>query len=428
MEKRKNVNLYIFLIAVFIGALACGRESTEDPSKSSIVINSPADGSNVTLGVELFVVSTSFANEGVSRVELGINGQALSADAPVGNPETYVANMSWIPMVEGAAIISVVVYDARGDSSDPVLITVQVVSQGGLPSPGPGTIIPPTITTVPPTPYPTNTPYPTYTLYPTHTPTPSPTTHFSLPTSIIVVPGIFPLPAVETVQEVINIGPGATGTITANCPSDSIVVSGGFSTHPLVLVYRHTKSDNGWNVAGKNNHIGFKKLYVYAHCLKNTSGSIVMEYKDVTVSGGGIEHEVVKCPVGFLMTGGGWSINSDGSLAVIESSIFGHRWAIEVENKVGSNRSARVYVLCLSGTNGVISYFMEDYPISGNTTGYVTATCTDSINVGGGFRGNRALYVYATYQNAPGQWVVHAQNNSSISKLLDVDALCLSFP
>jgi hypothetical protein len=442
MTKQRKFRILCFVLVLTVITLACGPGSSGDVGEPTVEINSPVNGANVYLGVELFIVSTSYAQNGISKVELGINGQSLKADAPLGNPETYVANMSWVPMVEGAAVISVIAFDTQGNSSQPALITVQVIPEGETPPeesppivdtsiPPTDTAITPIDTTVPPTPYPTNTPYPTYTPYPTFTPTPLPTIDIVFATQIFFSPGFFLFsPSVERVENSISINPGDSGFISVDCPENSIVVSGGYVTSSDVMVYEHTISGNGWKAFGKNNGGTVRKLFVNAICLSNTAGTITSHASSVTASGGGIGNPKVSCPSGSIITGGGWSVSSDPNLVVYVSAKNGNGWEIFAHNKTGSNKSVKVYAVCMSGTSGVINYVSMTSSLSASSTGYAIATCTDSLNVGGGFRTSSSVTVYNTSQRPSftDQWIVYGKNNSSSSQFLQADAVCLSFP
>jgi hypothetical protein len=249
-------------------------------------------------------------------------------------------------------------------------------------------------------------------------------------TQLFFIPAIIlPLPSVERVENNISLGPGDTGSVSVNCPSESVVVSGGFTTHPTILVYRHSIAGNGWIAYGKNNGGAVKKLYVSAVCLSHTSGSISNTYTDDTASGGGIGHPVATCPAGSVVTGGGWSINSDGSLVAYVSTKTGNGWEVFVDNNSGSTKTARAYAVCLSGTSGVINTISMNASLSGNSTGHAIATCPSGLNVGGGLRTSSSLYIYHTAQRFgfTDQWIVYGKNNSGSSQFLQADALCLSF-
>jgi hypothetical protein len=180
MNQRNKKSFVYFIIVLILVGLACNVGGSEESDKPSVVINSPADSSNVTMGVELMIMSTSFSKNGIARVELRINGQAVSTDTSVNNPETHTANMSWTPMVEGAAVISVVAYDPQGNESDPAMVTLQVVQPGQAPQEEqPTDQTPPTDTSVPPAQNPT----------PTKTKTPKPPTPTPTPTEFVPIWG-----------------------------------------------------------------------------------------------------------------------------------------------------------------------------------------------------------------------------------------------
>ncbi|MBN1179173.1 MAG: hypothetical protein JXD18_08180, partial [Anaerolineae bacterium] len=112
-----------------LAALACGPagSSTTEVTEPSITITGPASGTQVMVGDDVQVVSTSVADAGVSRVELSVNGQMVRSDAPPsGNPTTFSVAQPWTPMAEGEVTISAVVYDVDGTASEPAVIVLQV--------------------------------------------------------------------------------------------------------------------------------------------------------------------------------------------------------------------------------------------------------------------------------------------------------------
>jgi TolB protein len=114
----------VFLV---LAGLACGPTTGE--GAPSITITSPTSGTTVTVGEEVQIVSTAAAEAGVARVDLSINGQVVRADSPPsGNPTTFSVSQPWMPMAEGQATVSVVVYDTEGAPSEPAAITLQVVA------------------------------------------------------------------------------------------------------------------------------------------------------------------------------------------------------------------------------------------------------------------------------------------------------------
>lgn len=110
---------------LILAVLACGPTSRE--GAPSITITSPASGASVAVGEEVQIVSTAFADAGIARVELSVNGQVVRSDTPPsGNPTTFSVAQAWTPMVEGDVTISVVAYDTNGQASEPATIMIQV--------------------------------------------------------------------------------------------------------------------------------------------------------------------------------------------------------------------------------------------------------------------------------------------------------------
>jgi hypothetical protein len=137
---------------LFAATLACGPSA--GGGAVTVVINSPASGSTVTVGQEVLIDSTATADAGVDRVELAVNGAVVRRDSPSsGNPTTFRVSQPWTPTAEGSVVISVVAYDTSGAASEQATITLQAVaSAAGGPTAVPGaTAVPgPVATAVPP--------------------------------------------------------------------------------------------------------------------------------------------------------------------------------------------------------------------------------------------------------------------------------------
>ena len=114
----KDKNLFRAGLAVmflFMAVLACG--PLTGGGAVSVVINSPASGSTVTVGQEVQVDSTITAGAGVERVDLAVNGAVVRYDTPPsGNPTTFRVSQPWVPGAEGQVTVAVVGYDVNGES------------------------------------------------------------------------------------------------------------------------------------------------------------------------------------------------------------------------------------------------------------------------------------------------------------------------
>ena len=189
----------IFLIlGMTIAGLACaipglGNEPAAPKAGGPVVtISSPTSGQLLEPAGEIKIQSTSLDPEGVTRVELVVDGEVIWIDAnaqPEANTPFIVAQL-WTPTVPGTHVIQVRAYNAANvaGQSDPVTVNVvaeaQAVAEGApvtTPEPNPPTATPisalasvptPTSTPLPATAPSASTPTPTVVL---STPTPTPT-------------------------------------------------------------------------------------------------------------------------------------------------------------------------------------------------------------------------------------------------------------
>ena len=215
-----------------------------------------------------------------------------------------------------------------------------------------------------------------------------------LPDPGLIFPGIVLAPTLETVYQQINILAGEVGYITATCPDETMIVSGGFAGSSDLYVYNQSKQANGWTVYAKNNASSNKLLNSYANCLRYAVGNVTQEVVQVTTSGGGVGHPVATCPLGTIVTGGGWAAQSDGSFHIYNSSKSGNGWQIYANNLSGSNKLINAYAICLSDTAFITEQLLIQDTIPGNNSDGVTSSCAGiGLAVGGGFAGNSELYI-----------------------------------
>ena len=126
--------LFITLLALLIAALACnapGARSSVTPTpegRPSVVISSPPSGTEVVLGEEVLIQSTSTDSVGVTRVDLQVDGVVVRSDtAPDPQGQTSFALLqSWTPTEPGEHTLSVIAYRADGTASDPATIMIRV--------------------------------------------------------------------------------------------------------------------------------------------------------------------------------------------------------------------------------------------------------------------------------------------------------------
>jgi len=136
LRLRRQQALALAAVLLIAAVLACGPSG--GGTAPSVVITSPASGTTVQVGVEVPIVSTAAADNGVARVELSVNGQLVRTDTPPsGNPPTFAVSQPWTPMVAGDVTVSVVAYDTEGAASQPAVITLHVGAGGAAGGPTP---------------------------------------------------------------------------------------------------------------------------------------------------------------------------------------------------------------------------------------------------------------------------------------------------
>jgi len=267
---------------------------------------------------------------------------------------------------------------------------------------------------------------------PTATATSSgPSVHIPLVPIVPVVP-IIPLLLTSTSQVSVmgvNVPAGNVGTGTANCPSGSVVVSGGFAVGQDTFVYTQLQNGNGWQVYAKNTGGSDSAMTVFAICLSHTSGTTSFKLASGNAPVGSYGHVEAACPSGSVVTGGGFATNADGSLWVYNSTADGNSWQVYARNLSGSPQGFNVYAICLAGTSGTTSMIGKSTSVNGNQSGGTESTCpSGKLVTGGGFALGDNLAVYNTSMKVTDatKWNAFANNTSSGSALMIVDAICLT--
>ncbi|MBN1977357.1 MAG: hypothetical protein JW918_08145 [Anaerolineae bacterium] len=273
----------------------------------------------------------------------------------------------------------------------------------------------------------TDTPVPTETPLPTDVPTNAPTDVPTLPPPAIA-------PYTQYVTSQVNVGAGSTGAAIATCPSDSVVVGGGYAAKHTVTFYAQYKSGNGWRGDAKNNDGSSQQITVFAVCLYGVPGaSVTQVHAQATVTPGDREKALATCPAGSVATGGGFHAYPDGSLRVYNSSKAdsGEGWQSWVYNNSGSNKTHHAYAMCLSGTGGTTARILKSVDIASGSTGYAVPTCGGgSLVTGGGFAAQDDLLIYSSSgPYSDDEWRVYVKNtHASEERLLFGYAVCLSLP
>jgi hypothetical protein len=564
--KGKNL-LRIGLVIVFLGAavLACG--PIPAAGAVNVVIASPGDGSTVVVGQAVMIDSAVTAAAGVDRVDLSVNGQVVRHDTPPeGNPTEFRVSQLWTPTSEEQATITVAAYDVN-EASDEATITLQVVTSGGVvPTAGPGSVVPPEPTEMPPPPVTTEagctldsryvadvtipdgttmnpgaafvktwrvrnsgtcdweagyelalvsgeqmggpasvslpavaaggetdvsvslvapssygthkgtwrvkssdgtmfgtnltvviavaspateapvtgTPLPTVastgapTVASTGAPTVAPTDTPPVPTPVSIKPPSSTSPYTERVTKETTLAGNGHDSITAECPAGTVVVGGGFSASPEVVVSSQYPQITGWRANVRNTSGASKVVRVYAVCLHNAPGASIEIVDESTVMPKNGHKEVhAKCPAGSVVTGGGWRTTC-ADVRISQSAKTGAAWNIGAYNDSPNNCMLYAHAVCLSGSGGKTSQsetLVEVSHFEGPRQAAVTCP-QGTIMTGGGYHDHtgREILVYINsgpWGTAPdAEWRVYAVNDVAISSGpdLNVYAVCLAFP
>nr|NIO71247.1 hypothetical protein [Anaerolineae bacterium] len=140
----------ILLVVAAVGAYLYTQQEEEIAGGvPTVVINSPASGSQVQVGQEVIVQATATDSRGVTRVELLVNGVLYHSDVSP-NPQgqsPFISRQSWRASAAGTYTLMVRAYNAAGGVSQPAAITVNVAG-AATPTPGEPTATP-TVTSTP---------------------------------------------------------------------------------------------------------------------------------------------------------------------------------------------------------------------------------------------------------------------------------------
>jgi hypothetical protein len=125
MDQKWRISRYFSIMIILFILTGCylpGR------AELTVDIKSHQEGQSVVLNRETRIVSVVIASQGIHSVELYINGALERIDRPPeGNPTNFIADQPWTPIQVGQVVISVVVIDITGQSSEPDDVLVQVV-------------------------------------------------------------------------------------------------------------------------------------------------------------------------------------------------------------------------------------------------------------------------------------------------------------
>jgi hypothetical protein len=290
-----------------------------------------------------------------------------------------------------------------------------------------------------PTAAPTVAPTGAPTATPTGAPTIAPTAEPPAPTTVPIKPLPSTSPYTERFSQEATLAGNGHDSLTAECPANTVVVGGGFSASPDVVVSDQYPLITGWRANVRNTSDSSKVVRVYAVCLHNAPDASVeiIDQNTVMPSKGSAEVHA-KCPAGSVVTGGGWR-TTGADVRFTQSAKTGAAWNIKAYNYTSSTSMLYAYAVCLSSTGAKTSQseaFVEVEYHWGPEQ--VAVTCPQgTIMTGGGYHdswGHREILVYINagpWGTAPdAEWRVYALNDVGMTSMPDlyVYAVCLSLP
>ncbi len=123
-------------------ALPAQFQSTPTPTATiqsipSVIIVSPVADQEFTFGELIPVVSKSADPQGITRIDLMVNGKLLARISNM-KPQTHrtrTASQLWLPEIVGSQVLQVIAYNAAGVTGESELVFVQVLPATPTPSP-----------------------------------------------------------------------------------------------------------------------------------------------------------------------------------------------------------------------------------------------------------------------------------------------------
>lgn len=418
-------------------------------------ITSHQDGQSVILNEETRIVSFNSASVGVAFVNLYINGELVHTEyPPMGYPVEFTANQPWYPAEEGNALISVIVIDAKGNISEPINLTLQVVpaiSEGGATS----------------TPTPTSTPEG---LPLTQTAQVGCSNNLMLISDITFPPNTY-VSAGANFTKVWKVNNNGTcdwigyelvhisgEILNANSPQALPVVASGNDANISVEMVAPTSPGtytSNWRIRSEDGELFGPELQLSIIIPQPPTGtptatwtvtptmtptststptptqtplSISVEQIEeiISIDPGEVGSTTVTCPSGSVVVSGGYA-GSTG-LRIYHSTMNGNGWRVYGKNTSTNSKNMAVYATCLYQSGGITSQEMTQLHIEENDVTQLVASCpAGSLVTGGGFviGADNPVEIYHATKSDNG-WQIYVNNTGSETPLVNVYAVCLS--
>lgn len=421
------------------------------PSRQKVQASfiSPEMGDPVLLGAEMTIQSLAVSTRGIESVEFYINGEYFAEQTPSeGNPDEFTAEQLWTPEQEGEVVLTVAAYDTRGNNSDPVSITVQVVQSLSELS---GT---PTVTVTPEGFDQTQTAQ-------------VGCTHQAILVSDVTIPANTELPGgsyftktwrltnsgtcdwigyqiIHSGGDLMNASsPQAIPLVTAGSNIDLAIDMVAPSSSGVYAGTWRLRAPDG-TVFGPDLNLSIVVPVPPTEAPKPTVAptnaptnkptntpttppvSVEQIYEQISLNAGSTENTTVNCPAGSVVTSGGYEANT--GVRVWHSTKNGNGWRIYATNTAGSSNLLNVYATCLSNSGGTTDIQVTQDYIDANTQTNIVAPCpAGTIVTGGGWviGSDDVVEIYNSSKLDNG-WEIYVNNTGGGTPQINAYAICLS--
>ena len=137
---KTRIPLVSMLSVCVLLLVACGGGQPEgQAAPPSVVISEPVDGQQVQEGQAVRILVTAVDAQGVSRLEVGVDGVLLytSQNASPASNAPFAVQQIWTATTPGSHAVMAVAYNLAGMASSPAVVNVAVTAAGGAPPPSP---------------------------------------------------------------------------------------------------------------------------------------------------------------------------------------------------------------------------------------------------------------------------------------------------
>jgi hypothetical protein len=136
---------------------------------------------------------------------------------------------------------------------------------------------------------------------------------------------------------------------SSDCPSDSLVTSGGYYVKENGTIVRQTiPKNNGWQITAVHEYDGWgPSLQLSVECLSNVYAVTFLTAATVEIPPGAIGYAEAVCPTGKFLLGGGWNFLAD--LDVFSAVWYSGKWRVSARNNGSQTQFLEAHAVCLGG-------------------------------------------------------------------------------